>query len=155
MTAIDLESEVQALLAEEEAERRERARQQVQARREQQWREETISAPLQQLESRLRTIDPTAVDKARHQLERAMEGYITAVVAYNGELDGIRDELTRAGLQNHPTVNLYKAGPFPGITVGSTSALPQPVQRTIADVAKAAIRRHFPRYAIDLNQPKD
>ena len=95
------------------------------------------------------------VEKARHQLERALEGFLLAALAFNNELDAVRDDLTRAGLQNHSSVNLYKAGPFPGITVGSAEVRQQPVQRVISQVAKAAIRRHFPRYAIDLNQPKD
>ena len=84
-----------------------------------------------------------------------MEGYITAVEAFNNALDAVRDDLTAAGLQNHATVNLYKAGAFPGLTVGSTEVRPQPVQWTISALAKAAITRHFPRGGIDLNQPKD
>ena len=155
MTATDLETEVAALLADEDAQRRARALQQAQARRERQWREETTRATLEQLAARLRTLDPTPVEKARHQLERALEGYILAALAFNAELDAVRDDLTAAGLQNHPRVNLYKAGVFPGITVGAVEVRPQPVQRVIAAVAKAAIARHFPRHAIDLNQPKD
>ncbi len=155
MTPVDLDQEVQALLADEDAQRRERARQQVQARREQQWQEETARQTLEQLAARLRTLDPTPVDKARHQLERALEGYITAVIAYNGELDGIRDELTRAGLQNHPSVNLYRAGPFPGISVLAVEVQPQPVQRVIAQAVKAAIARLFPRVQISLDSPRD
>ncbi len=155
MTASDLDQEVQALLADEDAQRRERAKQQVQARLEQQWREETTRATLEQLAARLRTLDSTPVEKARHQLERALEAYISAAVAFNSELDAVRDDLTAAGLQNHPSVNLYKAGPFPGITVESAELQPQPVQRVISQVAKAAIARHFARGEISLDRPGD
>ena len=155
MSTSDLEADVDALLAEEAQQRRARALQQAQARREQQWREETTTAALEQLAARLRTLDPAPVEKARHQLERALEAYISAAVAFNNELDAVRDELTRAGLQNHPTVNLYKAGPYPGITVGSAEVRPQPVQRVISQVAKAAIARHFPRGEISLDSPRD
>ena len=155
MTPVDLEVDVAALLADEDAQRRARAKQQVQARRERQWQEETTRLTLEQLAARLRTLDPTPVEKARHQLERALEGYITAAVAFNSELDAVRDDLTRAGLQNHPSVNLYKAGPFPGITVGAAELQPQPVQRVISQVAKAAIARHFARGEISLDRPGD
>ncbi len=64
-------------------------------------------------------------------------------------------ELAAAGLQGEPGVDPYRAGSFPGITIGEVEARPWPVQRQLGALAREVLQRRFPRTSISLDNPQD
>ncbi len=150
-----LEAEARALLAEEDAHRLARAKEQVQQRRERERQEQAHQETLAAAAARLKALDPRPIETARQQLAAALNALAVAVGHWNSELAAVRDDVEAAGLQAHPSVDLYRADAFPGITIGKVAARPQPLQRTISELSREVIRRHYPRYSVSLDSPQD
>ncbi len=153
MTTIEAES--RALLAEEDAHRLARAKEQIRERRERERQEQAHRETLAAAAARLKALDPRPIETARHQLAAALNALAVAVGRWNSELAAVRGDVEEAGLQAHPSVNLYRADSFPGITIGDVAARPQPLQRPISEVAQEVIRRHYPRRTVSLDNPQD
>ncbi len=120
------------------------------AARVEQARQERIAAIRADLPTRL---DRTALEKTRQAMERAIEAYVAACAAYDRERADVWDELSRLG-PRLPGITLNDAG-YGNVTADGVDYRRARTQGGIAEVAKEAIRRHFPRHQISLDNPQD
>ena len=155
MTTIDLETEVQALLAEEAAQRRAQLAALVQERHEREHAQQQQQAALDALQARLQEFDSKALAKLRSQAEAALLAYAAAMKAWNDELEDVRDDLSEAGLLQHEAVESGSYSIGHGLRIHRTIIRRQRLQAEISSIAREAVSRHVGRGAISLDNPQD
>ncbi len=113
-------------------------------------RQEQIAAFRAELPKRL---DVVALDKVRHQLATAVEAWVAACAGYDQERGAVLDDMR--ALAPLPSSLRENSPRWGDISDGTTTYRHAPVQRTIAEVATAAVKRYYPRNEIKLGNPQD
>ena len=151
MTAkTDIDAEARALLKAEDAARLERARQTTAERHERERVEQERRAAFKVISRRLTSMDPAALTALRQSAEDALAAYATAIVAWDAELSAIAGDA--AGLHDlGATVEPYTRT----VRIGSVQRSPAPLQKSIAEVALAALRPRVSAGFISLDSPPD
>ncbi len=153
---LDIDLEVERLLAEEAAQRRAQLVQQLQERRELEQAQQQVQATLEALQARLQQqFDAKALAKLRRQAEEALLAYAAAMKAWNDELEDVRDEVSAAGLLQHPHVDSGSYDIGFGIRIHRTIVRRCRLQAEVADIAKAAVSRNAGRNRWSLDNPQD
>ena len=155
MTTIELETEVDRLLAEEAAQRRAQLVQQLQERHELEQAQQQAQAALEALEARLREFDGKALGKLRRHAEEALLAYAAAMAGWNSELEGVRDDLSEAGLLQHANVDSGGYDIGRGLRIRTTITRRQRLQAEIASIAREAVSRNVGRNRWSLDNPQD
>ncbi len=152
---VDIAVEVEQLLAEEAAQRRAELAARVQERHEREQAQQQQQATLDGLEVRLLQFDAKALDKLRRQAEEALLAYAAAMAGWNSELENIRDDLSAAGLLQHPNVDSGGYDIGHGVRIHRTIVRRQRLQSEIASIAREAVSRNVGRNRWSLDNPQD
>ena len=153
---VDIDVEVERLLAEEAAQRRADLAARVQERRDREQAQQQVQGTLESLEARLQQqFDAKALAKLRTQAEDALLAYAAAMVGWNTALEDIRDDLAEAGLLQHPNVDSGSYDIGRGLRIERTIVRRQRLQTEIASIAREAVSRNVGRGQWSLDAPKD
>ncbi len=152
---VDIDVEVERLLAEEAAQRRAELAARVQERRDREQAQQQAQATLAALEARLQQFDAKALDKLRRQAEETVLAYAAAMAGWNSELEDVRDALSAAGLLQHEAVDSGGYDIGHGLRIHRTIVRRQRLQSEVADIAKAAVSRNVGRNRWSLDNPQD
>ncbi len=113
-------------------------------------RQQQIAAFRTELPKRL---DQGALEKARQKMAAAVEAWVAACAGYDQERSAALSEARE--LAPLPPGLRENAPRWGDLSDGATVYRPAPCQRSIAEAAQAAVRRHYPRSEIRLDQPQD
>ena len=152
---LDIDLEVERLLAEEAAQRRAQLVQQLQERHELEHAQQQQQAALEALEARLREFDGKALGKLRRHAEEALLAYAAAMAEWNDELEDVRDDLSEAGLLQHPNVESGSYDLGHGLRIHRTIVRRQRLQTEVASIAREAVSRNVGRNRWSLDNPQD
>ncbi len=144
-----LEARTRELLAREDQERVERAREIALHELEAQQRAEETAAAVTDAHQTLAAIDPRVLDEARRNAAQALEHYAAAIDAWNEKLAAIRTPWLSTP---HPDVTTELNG---RVTISDATAPRVGLQRAIASLAREVLTAHFPREYVLLDNPTD
>ena len=119
-------------------------------RRREAARRERIAAVRRELPARL---DRKPMDRAQAKLAAAVDEYLRACVEFNEEQAAAAEELR--GLGELPPELAVDQPRYGSIEDGGTVYRPARPQTVIAGVVVEAIKRHYPRRTIRLDNPQD
>ncbi len=77
------------------------------------------------------------------------------MAGWNSELEDVRDELSTAGLLQHPSVESGRYDIGHGVRIHRTIVRRQRLPAEISSIAREAVSRNVGRGAISLDNPQD
>ncbi|HUG16471.1 MAG TPA: hypothetical protein VMM78_15815, partial [Thermomicrobiales bacterium] len=103
----------------------------------------------------LAAIDESAVDRARADMEAAIDRFVTASTVYNRILAEIRQQLREIGDVAEEDVNYRSESGRSGLRVNDVVRFQTLPWQTVSHVALTALRTHAPVERVSLDSPRD